>query len=132
MKKLGVWLVGLLVLLGGIVGGTALAMQRQIRQDTERLDAVPVVALSDVADGTYEGIAETGLVRVTVLVTVSGHRLTGIELTRHENGKGTPAEAMLPEMLRQNTSEVDTITGATMSSKCIRAAVRSALAEGTR
>ena len=37
---------------------------------------------------------------------------------------------MLPEMLRQNTSEVDTVSGATLSSKVIRAAVRDALAKG--
>lgn len=53
-----------------------------------------------------------------------------IQLLRHENGKGAPAEAMLPEMLRQNTSEVDIVSGATMSSKAIRAAVRDALAKG--
>ena len=37
---------------------------------------------------------------------------------------------MLPEMVRRNTSEVDTVSGATMSSKVIKAAVRSALAKG--
>ena len=30
------------------------------------------------------------------------HQITDIQLLRHENGKGTPAEAMIPEMIRQN------------------------------
>ena len=94
----------------------------------EQLDAATVVALDHVADGTYEGTAETPLVKVTVAVTVENHTLKDIQLLRHENGKGTPAEAMLPEMLSKNTSEVDTVSGATMSSKAIRAAVRDALA----
>ena len=89
-----------------------------------------MVALDHVADGTYEGTAETPLVKVSVAVTVENHTLKDIQLLRHENGKGAPAEAMLPEMLRQNTSEVDTVSGATMSSKAIRAAVRDALAKG--
>ena len=65
-----------------------------------------------------------------VVVTVKDHQITDIQLARHENGKGTPAESMIPEMIRQNTSEVDGITGATMSSKTIKAAVRNALAQG--
>lgn len=96
----------------------------------EQLDAAAIVSLEDVADGTYEGTAETPLVKVTVEVTVVNHTLKDIQLLRHENGKGTPAEAMLPEMLRQNTSEVDTVSGATMSGKAICAAVRDALAKG--
>ncbi len=100
------------------------------RQAEQRLDAVPVTRISAVEDGIYEGEAETALVKVTVLVTVADHQIRDIQLTRHENGRGAPAEAMLAEMVRQNTSEVDTVSGATMSSKTIRAAVRNALAKG--
>ena len=95
-----------------------------------QLDAVAVVAPEQVADGTYEGTAETPLVKVTVEVTVQDHAIREIKLLRHENGQGAPAEAMLPEMLSRNTSEVDTISGATLSGKAIRAAVRDALAKG--
>lgn len=53
-----------------------------------------------------------------------------MELIRHQNGKGQPAESMLPEMINQNTSEVDEVSGATLSSKTIRAAVRKTLEKG--
>ena len=37
---------------------------------------------------------------------------------------------MIPEMIKNNTSEVDIVSGATLSSKVIRAAVRNALSQG--
>ena len=86
--------------------------------------------LKNVADGVYEGIAETPLVKVTVEVTVKEHEIVDIQLLRHENGKGYGAESMIPEMLKQNTSEVDGVSGATFSSKTIKAAVRNALSKG--
>ena len=124
MTKLLAGIIAALVLL---VGGLGAVLSRQAEQ---RLDAVPVTRISAVEDGIYEGEAETALVKVTVLVTGADHQIRDIQLTRHENGRGAPAEAMLAEMVRQNTSEVDTVSGATMSSKTIRAAVRNALAKG--
>ena len=124
MTKLLAGIIAALVLL---VGGLGAVLSRQAEQ---RLDAVPVTRISAVEDGIYEGEVETALVKVTVLVTVADHQIRDIQLTRHENGRGAPAEAMLAEMVRQNTSEVDTVSGATMSSKTIRAAVRNALAKG--
>ena len=130
MKKVGKILLSIVLLIGIIVGGISLFMRHQIKQTYKRLDEVAIVDLSAVEDGIYEGIEETDLVKVSVVVTVKDHQITDIQLTRHENGKGTPAEAMIPEMIRQNTSEVDAVSGATMSSKTIKASVRNALAQG--
>lgn len=120
-------LAGIVAALALLVGGLGAVLSRQAEQ---RLDAVPVTRISAVEDGIYEGEVETALVKVTVPVTVADHQIRDIQLTRHENGRGAPAEAMLAEMVRQNTSEVDTVSGATMSSKTVRAAVRNALAKG--
>lgn len=120
-------MAGIIAALALLVGGLGAVLSRQAEQ---RLDAVPVTRISAVEDGIYEGEVETALVKVTVLVTVADHQIRDIQLTRHENGRGAPAEAMLAEMVRQNTSEVDAVSGATMSSKTIRAAVRNALAKG--
>ena len=130
MKRVGKTLLVIACVIGITVGGVRLAMDRQVTKMYAQLDAVAVVAPEQVADGTYEGTAETPLVKVTVEVTVQKHALREIRLLRHENGQGAPAEAMLPEMLSRNTSEVDTVSGATLSSKAIRAAVRDALAKG--
>lgn len=120
-------MAGIIAALVLLVGGLGAVLSRQAEQ---RLDAVPVTRISAVEDGIYEGEVETALVKVTVPVTVADHQIRDIQLTRHENGRGAPAEAMLAEMVRQNTSEVDTVSGATMSSKTVRAAVRNALAKG--
>lgn len=130
MKRVGKILLVIACVIGVAVGGIRLVMDRQVGKMYAQLDAVAVAAPEQVADGTYEGTAETPLVKVTVEVTVQKHALREIRLLRHENGQGAPAEAMLPEMLSRNTSEVDSVSGATLSSKAIRAAVRNALAKG--
>ena len=132
MKKVGKILLVIGCILGIAVCGLGLVIKKQVSRMYEQLDAAAVIAPDHVADGTYEGTAETPLVKVTVAVTVENHTLKDIQLLRHENGKGAPAESMLPEMLSKNTSEVDTVSGATMSSKAIRAVVRDALAKGAQ
>ena len=88
------------------------------------------IDLSQAADGVYEGQCNTGVVRARVQVAVRDHRLESIELLEHENGKGTPAEVILERMLQQQTTAVDTVSGATCSSKVLRKAVENALAAG--
>lgn len=65
-------------------------------------------------------------------MTVKKERLESIEILRHENGKGKRAKAIVDDMVRNNDSEVDLVSGATVSSICIRSAVRDALAQGRR
>ena len=132
MKKGSKILLGIVLFIVIMIGGISLFMRYQINQTYKRLDKVAIVDLSAVEDGTYEGLEETDLVKVTVGVTVKDHQITDIQLIRHENGKGTLAEAMIPEMIHQNISEVDGISGATMSSKTMKAAVRNALAQGVK
>ena len=88
------------------------------------------IDLTKVADGIYEGQCDTGVVRAKVQVTVRDHRLESIELLEHENGRGTPAEAILDQMVQKQTTAVDTVSGATCSSKVIRKAVENAVTAG--
>ena len=88
------------------------------------------IDLTKVVDGVYEGQCDTGVVRARVQVTVRDHRMESIELLEHENGRGAPAEAILDQMLQNQTTAVDAVSGATCSSKVIRKAVENALAEG--
>ena len=130
MKKI---FLKIIVCIGLVVCAIALFMKVQIYKTYKRLDEVQIVDVSQVKDGTYQGgEEETSLVKVSVEVTVKNHRITDICLLRHENGKGYIAESMIPEMIEKNTSEVDTVSGATMSSKTIKAALRNALAKGSK
>ena len=74
------------------------------------------IDLSKAEDGVYEGQCDTGVVRVRVQVTVRDHQLESIELLEHENGRGAPAEAILDQMVQEQTTAVDAVSGATCSS----------------
>ena len=78
MKKVGKILLVIVCIIGIAVCGIGLAMKKQVSRMYEQLDAATVVALDHVADGTYEGTAETPLVKVTVAVTVSREISAGI------------------------------------------------------
>ena len=88
------------------------------------------IDLTKVEDGVYEGQCDTGVVRVRVQVTIRNHQLESIELLEHENGRGTPAEAILDQMVQDQTTAVDAVSGATCSSKVIRKAVENAITAG--
>jgi uncharacterized protein with FMN-binding domain len=84
--------------------------------------------LYKIASGVYRGSSKVGPVRVTLDVTVKDHAMTSIEIIRHFNGLGKKAEAIVPGIIAAQNLEVDTISGATGSSKAILKAVENALA----
>ena len=88
------------------------------------------IDLSHVADGVYNGHSETDLVKVDVQVTVANGKIEDIEILKHECGKGHPADVIVNDMIKDNTVEVDVVSGATMSSEVIKDAVRDALRSG--
>ena len=124
-------LISLLVLMiiGIFAGGIYL---KSISDYKAKVDALTfdAIDLKKVEDGIYEGQCDTGVVRARVQVTVRDHRMESIELLEHENGRGTPAEAILDQMVQEQTTAVDAVSGATCSSKVIRKAMENALAEG--
>ena len=86
----------------------------------------------EVSDGVYFGNMDTTLVKVTVEVSISDHRITDIRLLRHINGQGQKAEKIVDDMIKINTTDVEMVSGATMSSKVIIAAVKDALIKGVK
>ena len=85
------------------------------------------IDFSAIPDGVYEGSVDETFIRVRVRVTAKGGAVTDIELLEHENGHGKPAEAIIGEMIKNQTLNVDTVSGATNSSKMIKKAVENAL-----
>ena len=123
MKKLLVIIVLLIIVM-------VVSCQAIMNNALNSVDNSPIVNVADVKDGSYNGKAETPLVNVEVNVSVKDKRIVDIVLLRHDSGKGKNAESMIAEMIKQNTSEVEIVSGATTSSKVIRAAVRDALFKG--
>lgn len=109
------------VMIGVKVTQTGRALKQQVNEPID---------MAQVADGTYRGESDGGLVKVEVEVEVKDHEIVNINLLKHECGKGKPAESILEEMVKRNTDDVDGVSGATASSKTIRNAVNQALQSG--
>ena len=128
-KKTALIMISALLVIGIFAGGLYL---KSISDYKAKVDALTFdeIDLTKVEDGVYEGQCDTGVVRARVQVTVRDHRLESIELLEHENGRGAPAEAILDQMVEEQTTAVDAVSGATCSSKVIRKAVENALSAG--
>lgn len=85
--------------------------------------------LSTVEDGTYTGSEDGGLVKASVEVTVKDHKITKVTILSHDCGTGKPAEVIVDDIVKNNSLEVDTISGATHSSNVIKVAVYNALTQ---
>ncbi|MDY3860057.1 MAG: FMN-binding protein [Candidatus Limivicinus sp.] len=128
-KKTALIVISALLVIGIFAGGLYL---KSISDYKAKVDALTFdeIDLTKVEDGVYEGQCDTGVVRARVQVTVRDHRMESIELLEHENGRGAPAEAILAQMVEEQTTAVDAVSGATCSSKVIRKAVENALSAG--
>lgn len=95
----------------------------------DRVKQIPVSTpnLAEVADGVYAGEYSAGPVAVKVEVTVKGHRMMAIEIIEHQNGLGGKAEGIIKDVMDEQSLEVDAVSGATVSSKCILKALEDAL-----
>ena len=122
MKKLLIAVVIIIVLIGGIF----LSIVCKEYNEVKAIDRSPV-SIGDVNDGVYEGCCETALVKVRVKVEVSQGRIENVEILEHQCGKGKPAEVIAKDIADKNDIEVDAVSGATVSSEAIKAAVRDAL-----
>ena len=78
-------------------------------------------------NGQYEGEYTLFPVKVEVLVTVKDHAIIDIEILKHRNGKGSKAEVIIDDVIREQSILVDAVTGATVSSRAILKAVEDAL-----
>lgn len=82
-------------------------------------------------DGTYTGVADGYGPKLTVSVTVAGNVITDVHVVSHnevgENHYGRAINAVPAEIIAAQTPVVDTISGATYTSKGIMKAVVNAL-----
>ena len=132
MKKIfRVFIVLILFILIIVVSCTAM-MNKEMEKAKNELMLVEDPDLSKVEDGTYKGKVETMLVKVELEVSVKNHKIISISIIKHDNGKGKPAEAIIDDIVKDNSTDVELIAGATMSSLVIRAAVIDAVTKGIK
>ncbi len=125
-KKKALIIVAVLLLIGLAIG-IKLLMEVQSYQNEIAAMQINTIDLTNVPDGTYEGSYDADLIKVKVLVEVKDHSICHIELVQHDNGKGSPAEAIIPQVIESQSLNVDAVSGATNSSKVILKSIELAL-----
>ncbi|NLL49778.1 MAG: FMN-binding protein [Eubacteriaceae bacterium] len=92
-------------------------------------EALPVkeINFEQIEDGQYIGNYEIFPVKVSVRVSIQNGEITQIDLLEHFNGKGIPAEKIVDHIIEKQSSQVDSISGATVSSIAIKKAVEDSL-----
>lgn len=125
MKKVGLTIFIIVVLLAAL--GTYFYIK--ISDELDQLLQIPIVDvdLSTVEDGTYVGEYEQFPVSVILEVEVENHEIISVVIIKHDNGQGGPAEAIIDDVIEFQSLDVDTIAGATYSSKVILLAIKDAL-----
>ena len=83
-----------------------------------------------VRDGSYQASVRILPVTASVRVTVSGGRITDIDLLSHSHGPDHGADEILPRLIDAQSLMVDAVSGSTYSSKVVRKAVELALKKG--
>lgn len=86
--------------------------------------------LSNVKDGTYTGEYASSPCAAKVEVTIENHKIKSIDLIEHKKGLGGKAETILDDVVKSQSLEVDTVSGATLSSKVILKAIENAIVKG--
>jgi uncharacterized protein with FMN-binding domain len=126
-KRTKVLLVILAVII--VLAAVAALLMSRVGKNLSALNDISIEDLdfSDIADGSYTGHYKCFPVEAEVCVTVAGGRIADIELIKHVNGQGRPAESIVGTVAQKQTLQVDTVTGATYSSKVILLAIEEAL-----
>lgn len=130
MRK-GIIIIIVIVFIFLLLIGTFIIMNKKQMQAINEFEFVEI-DMATVADGTYIGEADSGMVFVKVEVMVADHKITNINIIEHTKGLGGKAEKIINDMIEVNSYEVDAVSGATVSSQTIKFAVCNALANGIK
>ena len=85
------------------------------------------IDLRQIENGVYRGTFGEFLVSVTLDVTIEDHEIKKIEIIDQKSGPGYEAREVIDRIIQAQSLDVDAVTGATGSSKCIKIAVQNAL-----
>ncbi|MBN2540436.1 MAG: FMN-binding protein [Bacilli bacterium] len=125
LKRIGLLVFVIVVLLtAGIVYVVVMA-----NDNMEMLMVTPVeeLHLDQTDNGVYVGECDAFPIHVIVEVTITDHEIESIDIIMHQNGQGEPAEVIIDDVVLSQSIDVDTIAGATYSSKAILLAISDAL-----
>lgn len=122
----------ILIVIIAIITGTAIVFTRLAAQSEDAYaqllaGKVSEPDLSVLDDGEFRGAYRVFPVNVELEVGILDNKIQSIEIIKHINGQGGPAEAIVDKIIDKQSLQVDTVTGATFSSLVILKAVEDAL-----
>lgn len=122
-------IIGILIVLiiGLAIGGIYMFRTINYKKQVENIK-VQGIDLSTISDGSYQGSCDVDYISAKVNVTVKDNKITNIDLD-HFNDRGAAADAIPNMIIEQQRVDVDTVSGATNSSKVIMQAVYNALSK---
>ncbi|AGK98046.1 FMN-binding protein [Clostridium pasteurianum] len=128
-KKIVLILVSLCIVAGIFLGVNYLINLQKYKNAIKAI-SIGNVNLSKISDGTYSGSYDAYIIAADVSVAVNNHKITDIKLLRHKNERGQRAEVIPQRVLAAQSLAVDTVSGATNSSKVILKSIENALEKG--
>ncbi len=116
----------------GVTGATYTSngVQEAVQDALNQAMGVQETADLSIPDGTYEGTANGHGGPLTVSVTVQNNQITAVEVTSNQETANVADYAMthIPEeIVSQQTLAVDAVTGSTVTSRAVLAAVADAI-----
>ena len=122
MKKALKWMgIACVVLLGIMVGLATIGLQDALNLTLQPVD------VTQIEDGTYTGDYQSGRWSNTVQVVVADHVITAIEPIKSATRRDQLTKDLIASVIAEQQPNVDTIAGATASSKSFLKAVETAL-----
>ncbi len=122
-KIIGIIVLVLILLFSGIFIYLSKNLDELVESRIQEIDP------SELKDGTYVGEYSVPPVSATVEVIIEGGRIEDIRLLDHGNGMEQPAEAIIEDVVEDQSLDVDSVSGVTYSSRVILKAIEAALIE---
>ena len=134
MKKKAKTIIAVLVItfIVALIGGVLAYNNIQGNLNKLSYMKMSTVDISTISNGTYSGSYKVFPISVKLNVTINNRKITKIDLIKHVNGQGDPAEKILNKVIEVQNLQVDSISGATYSSKVILKAVENALSSASK
>lgn len=128
MKKKIIIIISALCLLGAILYGSAYLIYQSRIKNIEL--AHP--DLATISDGQYTGKFNAIFVQAAVTLEVQDHKITTIKLDKHVYDRGEKGADIVEKALKAQSTDIDTISGATNSSNVILKSIENALDKGVK
>lgn len=122
---------GILIFIGVIIITMLIVLPFDLKEQSEiKKIVIDNVDITKLEDGTYYGTYSKHRWKYTAKVTILQNKITNIDFTPGVDEIGKFSEELANRVIEKQSNNVDTVSGATVSSKAILKAIEVALKSG--